>query len=123
MRAFDFDDPVETEVGKRLYYTYNLTNNEGNAQPVSFFDSLPEGMIWDIEYAEVTGQITGDDLVFSNGNRDVSVNTMVLQPGAHSLKLRTLETSQSGIVYNEASVDPHHPEVEEMIRSATITLP
>ena len=115
---FVFDSPPV-----QLYYTYDLTNNEEDEYSVDFINTLPDGLIFDTEYIEVTGTLTGSPLSFSNGNQTVSANNIVIHPGTNTIKLRTLETSMSGEIENVATMDPKSPYKDPIVQTTTITLP
>ncbi len=90
----------------RLYYTYYFSN-DGN-EPVTteqLFDSLPEGLVWDSTFTPIVGGgLSNVDIEYSNGDCDVIINEMELQPGNCSLTLATLEVSQSGVIENAGTL-------------------
>ncbi|MDF1816440.1 MAG: hypothetical protein P1V20_29840 [Verrucomicrobiales bacterium] len=108
--------------GTHLYFTYNLSNNEEFSRPVIFHNTLPEGLVFDPQYMELNGEFSGTPIEFSNGNRTASSQNLILHPGNNHLKLRTLETSQTGLIENVATMDPQHPQLAPIVQTCSITL-
>ncbi len=120
---FVFDDPEYKELSPRLYYTYNLTNDDGNPIEVGFFDDLPAGLIWDTSYTADSSNSLAAAVSYSNGNRDASIAGLSLPPGTSTFTLRSLRTDATGSIENEATVTPKDLTATEPLRAnASITL-
>ena len=89
-----------------LYYTYRFENDASVAKAGSFFDRLPEGLVWDTTYVPVTTGGLAVDVVYSNANRDASVAAMMLPPGNSSITLCTVATTKTGTIDNDATLTP-----------------
>lgn len=106
-----------------LYYTYDFTNDAEEEVEVAFFDSLPEGMLWDTSYTPMASGGLSVRVVYSNGGRDAKVAKLMLPPGKSSLTLRTQEAGREGTVSNEASITPKDPaRGVEVVASAEIVV-
>ncbi|MGK0187069.1 MAG: hypothetical protein ACI9R3_002855 [Verrucomicrobiales bacterium] len=135
---FVFAEPKESKIAAtapHVYFTYNLSNTEGGGYydadnptglEIDFFDSLPDGFLWDTNYVAFTGGSQKLDkqiqsaLIYSNGGRDAAINKLKVPSGRFTLTLRTQPTSQAGSISNEATITPK--DQNPIITSSTFTL-
>ena len=97
---------AEGAAPRSLYYTYAFENDQTIPKAGAFFDSLPDGLVWDTNYTPVTTGSLSVDVVYSNGNRDARIDKMMIPPGKSSLTLCTTATSMTGTIDNDATVTP-----------------
>jgi hypothetical protein len=108
---------------EHLYYKYHFENDQVERVATSFFDSLPEGLLWDLSFSPVaTGSLQVDAVDYINGNRDARIDELLLPPGKSTLTLRTQATGRTGEIRNNAKLTPLVPGLEPLNAEAAITL-
>jgi hypothetical protein len=106
---------------EKLYFTYQFNNEETQAIEVEFFDTLPDGIIWDTSYTPVlTGKDVLSDVVYSDFDSEVRIAKLSLPPGNSTLTLCTLGITRTGLIDNDATMKPLNQ--EPIIANAAITL-
>ena len=124
--AFVFDDPEETPLPTRLYYTYSLTNDEDDPIEIDFFDDLPPGLVWDTSYTAGSSNPLAAAVNYSSGNSDARIDDELVPPGVSSFtlrSLRSLRTGRTGAIDNEATVTPEDGTgIEPVTATTSITL-
>lgn len=119
---FDFDDPVDTGLGVRLYYTYHFENEEDVPVVVDFSTALPAGLVWDKEFVPVNaGSLSGGIPDYSN--QTLGIRGLLLEPGEHNITFRTIRTGASGTLVTGGSIVPVSPTGPVQDATAVITLP
>ncbi len=120
--SFKFDDPVDTNIGVQLYYTYHFENEEDVPVTVDFSSTLPAGLAWDTGFVpENNGSLSGGIPTYSN--QTIGISGLLLDPGQHSLVFRTIRTSASGTISTSGKVMATAPSGTYRDATAVITLP
>jgi hypothetical protein len=107
---------------KPLYYTYQFENDQAEPVTTNFFNSLPEGFVWDTGYSPVTTDSLQVEVSYSNSDRDARIDAMLLPPGKSTLTLCTIPTSKTGVIDNAALVTPLVPRHDLLNANAKIEL-
>ena len=120
---FVFDAPVETDIGKRLYYTYQFTNSSDDACiKGAFFDDLLPGLTWDTNFTPIFVGSMHAGVTYSNGGRDASISELLIPPGGATMTLRTAPTGMTGVINNDATITPEEEIDEPLVAEASINL-
>ncbi len=106
---FTFDDPVNTPVPPtppRIYYTYRFENDTESPVAMSFNDRAPPSFKWDSSYAPFVPDPSFEvEISYSDSDHEADAD-LVVPPGGAAMTLRTMESSATGFIDNEATVTP-----------------